>query len=558
LSDETLKIDNLTITIRTAEYKPIHPAIGVVDGIAYVGVWYPCDISDHNGNTKTRDLLFLVTSKRNRLLANDHVLRQHGWRLEYKPLKFSNRWPLAHLQTFLDGKTVEPIDVFYRVAEVYKRFIEFSDPREYAYHALWDIGTYFHHLFASFPYLYVGGTKRTGKTKTLTLHSAIAHNAFFSNNMSISSIYRLIQNTHGTLLIDETEKLSAHQMSERTLEFRSIILSGYKKGGHVYRTEKSGKDMFETRAFEVYSPKGLASIEGLEDVLEDRCRTTIQKRSRNQQIMNCEPDVNSDDWPVIRSDLYVLFLCYWEEVKAIYGELSVDSERVNVFLHTFLEGTCGDKLENLVGREFELWKPILALAIFFDRHSRKVRQNKYTGTLCSLSSLMLRLALESAEQRNIENMTETSESILVQVMLTIVQKSGFYRVKILKDEMAKEFDEPQQWLTTRWVGNALKRLGFKEKRRVGSGYEYKLDVDGVKDLAARMGVKNQEFGLQEKLDKARQWIRDNRDKDGLIETNSLAVYLKELGIGDPSRIIEVLKHDNCLFPVSTPGKLGAG
>jgi hypothetical protein len=44
-------------------------------------------------------------------------------------------------------------------------------------------------------------------------------------------------------------------MSKRTLEFRSILLSGYKKRARAY------------------SPKTLANIRGLEGVIEDQCKT---------------------------------------------------------------------------------------------------------------------------------------------------------------------------------------------------------------------------------------------------------------------------------------------
>lgn len=553
--NDQVKINDLTITLRNTEYKMIHPAIGVVDYLAYVGVWYPCEITDEKGHAKTRDLLFLVTSDRKRILANDTILGEKNWRLEYKPLKFFNRWTMSFVQRFLEGEAVEPIDVLDHVIEAYRSYIEFQDSNEHLYHALWDIGTYFHHLFASFPYLYVGGSKRTGKTKTLTIHSLLAHNALFSNNMSISSIYRLIQNSRATLLIDETEKLSGRQMSERTLEFRSIILSGYKKGSQVFRTEKTRKGELQTQAFEVYSPKCIANIEGLEDVLEDRCKTTIQRRSCNNAIMNREPDFNSDEWPNLRNQLYLLFLTHWKEVKAIYDELSEPSEQVNVLLSTL--GGNIEGIEDLVGREFELWKPILALAVFFDRHSSpNVHTLTFTSSLNSLCSSILKLAVDSTEQRKVENMTETGESILVQVLSSEVQNDNYYKVKALRDKMAEAFDETQLWLTTKWVGSCLKRLGFKEKRRVGTGYEYKLTKDVVQDLAVRMGINKREQCLRDRLDKIRQWIAANKEQNNIIDITELTEYLKASGEPEPTRIIEILKNDGCIFPLPIPGKLG--
>jgi hypothetical protein len=46
------------------------------------------------------------------------------------------------------------------------------------------------------------------------------------------------------------------------------LLSGYKKGGKVYRTEKTKGERLVPEAFDPYSPKMIANISGLEDVLE--------------------------------------------------------------------------------------------------------------------------------------------------------------------------------------------------------------------------------------------------------------------------------------------------
>jgi hypothetical protein len=113
-------------------------------------------------------------------------------------------------------------------------------------------------------------------------------------------------------------------------------------------------------------------------------------------------------------------------------------------------------------------------------------------------------------------------------------------------------------LTTKWVGSCLKRLGFKEKHRVGTGYEYKLSKDVVQDLAVRMGIEKRGPCLKEELEKIRKWIVENKDASGLIDINALIVHIKELGESNPDRIIEALKHDDCLFPVPNLGKLGVG
>lgn len=551
------KVGDLTVKPQlNLEWHNIHPAIGVVDNTAYMGVWVPSEIVGKAGLSSVKRLLYLVTSDREMVLANEDVFRQRKWMLEYKPIEFQNRWSLSHVKAYLEGATANPCETLERLIEAYRLYVELPSEAEYVYHALWDVGTYFYHFFNAYPYIYVGGVKRSGKTKLLTVHYCLAFNAFFSNNMSTSSIYRLIQNAHGTLLIDETEKLS---QPDRALEFRSILLAGYKKGQKVYRCEKTRRETIQPEAYDVYGPKGLANIQGLEDVLEDRCKVTILKRSRDKKIINKEINIEDESWGELRNRLYILYLDHWREIKQIYdslGELSEHSELMT-FLETQAVSSLKDKNLGLISsRMLEIWKPIFALACFFD--FKGFTLPTFTNSPSSLRSLMVQLCVENAKARMTEDMTETGETLLTQVLLKLVGEDGFYKVKTIKENMASLFDEEQKWLTTKWVANALRRLGFTEKRRVGTGYEYKLRRQEVQDLAVRMGVSEKEGedeSLKEILQKAIDWVGKNKEAEGVINLFSLTGFLS--GLTDkPSSIVEVLKREGWLFDVGIAGKLG--
>jgi hypothetical protein len=479
--DETVELDNLSIMpFLDDPMSQIHPAIGVVDDVAYVGVWIPCLIKDGKGNVSNKDLLWLITSNREKILANNQELQKRHWRLAYQPIHFENRWALSDVQLFLKGKDVNVLDVYHRVLGLYKEFIEFPDAKLYDYHALWSIGTYLHHLFNTYPYLYVGGIKRSGKSKTLRLHFCIDFNALFSNNMSVSSIYRVIQNSRATLLIDETEKLIN---PNRALEFRSILLSGFQKGAQVFRVEKGPKDRLEPEAFEVYSPKALANISGLEDVLEDRCIMTFQKRSINKAIVNHEIDIRDERFSELRAELTELYLLHWKEINDVYCEISQCSELSELCVVLKTEPQV-EGYQHLSSRELELWKPILSLALFFDRYGLV-----FTSTLPTLSSLILNLACSQAQQRYVENMTEVGEEILVAVLPQLVTSDfAWVKVKDVREKMNAQFEEPQEWITPKWIGSALKRLGFQNKRRLGPGVEYNISKATLEDLRQRMEI----------------------------------------------------------------------
>lgn len=481
MTDDTITIDDLTIIPLKQDYKLVHPALGIVNDMGFIGIWIPCKVTDEK-KTTIKDLLFLITSDRQKILANDTILNANGWRLEYKPSKSQatkNRWTLDSVEAYLGGADVDPATVFYNVVKAWQTYMEFTEERDYIYHALWDIGTYFHFLFSAYPYAYHGGTTSTGKSKALMISSALAFNAILSNNMSTSSIFRLIQNARSTLLLDETERLSTTKMDTRVQEFRSILLSGYKRGGQcVYRVEKDkDTEAQNTVPFSVYGPKRLANIQGLEDIVANRCKVTIHRRSLNDAITKVDPDPENIEWATLRGQLCILFLQHWKEVKVTYDALDPN------------------ELEGLDGREFELWRPIIALAKFFDVYHADQQKNTFHSSslhsLSTLSSLMVELAQDTVAQSKVENLTETGESILLQVLLDMIHGDDYVSVKAIRDKVVAQFDEQASWITTRWVGNTLKRLGFKDKRRVGTGYQYKLNIESVKDTAARMGVKKQ-------------------------------------------------------------------
>jgi len=164
---------------------------------------------------------------------------------------------------------------------------------------------------------------------------------------------------------------------------------------------------------------------------------------------------------------------------------------------------------------------------------------------------MLELAIENAKQRHTENITETGEAILVQILLRMVKGDNYYKVKNIKERMLGEFDDEQKWLTSRWVGSALRRLGFKEKRRVGTGYEYLLHVDDVKDLADRMqitlplaeepkGSLIDQAWSKPSLAKLEQQLSTSWSKGTIDNFTKLAQHKGELSKAEAERFVEDL------------------
>ena len=441
---------------------------------AYIGVYIPARLPDG----KEIEELFLITDDKK--YYSEQILKEKGIKLKSKLDKIESRWSLQSIHKWLTEESkVEFKEVFENIRKQYKFYIDFPKDEYYDYFSLWTIGTYFHPLFNTYPYTFLNALKESGKTKTLHLTWCLAFNAIFSGNMSTSTIFRLIQNNRCTLLIDETEKLSN---PERAQEFRNILLNGYKSGGKVYRTEKE-RDKFIVKEFEPFSPKILANIRGMEDVLESRCNTFILKKTKNFQIGNREINENNGIWQELRDNLYHLTLSKWKEVKKTYNAVSELSA-----------------VSAITNRQWELWKPILTLA-------KLVSEEVYNK--------MFKLALKLSEEKTTENLTQSGEFLLVEAMLNVVDKDNYYSIKELKEKTVEYFDDEPKWLNSKWTGRALKRLGFTEKRRLGTGIEVRLNKDEVRDLAERLGIRKpvEEIKIGE-ISKIKKDIRKSIGQNG--------------------------------------------
>jgi len=261
-------------------------------------------------------------------------------------------------------------------------------------------------------------------------------------------------------------------------------LAGYKRGEKVYRVEKNRREQLVPEPFEVYVPKRLANISGIEDVLEDRCVVTFLKRCTNRAIADREIDQSDVIWSKLRSKIYRLYLSHWQGVKGFYDRLNELSnvDELVAFLSANMPNPEITDFQYLTARELELWKPIIALAMFFDSKSSS----------SSLASRVIELAIQHAKQKHVENVTETSEMVLAETLLEMTKQpewqDDFKAIKDIRDNMAAKFEDEQNWLSHEWVGRALRRFGFLDKRRLGTRREIRLTRKAVEELASRLGI----------------------------------------------------------------------
>jgi len=348
------------------------------------------------------------------------------------------------------------LKMFKEIRSIYARNIEFVEYGAYDFFPCWIIGTYIFEDFDSFPYVYLHAPKRSGKSKTLLLTSKLAKDSINSVNVSQASVYRVLEERRPTLLIDEADYLS----SEEKAELYKILNAGYKKGASVLRCDTVGKKI-EIKEWNVYCPKMLASVDELKEQFIDRCITFPLLRSRNKEIANSVVKENIDDkgikWEVWRSGIE-------EYANKIKGLILKNLEEIDA----------DKRMEEIIGRDRELWLPILSIG-------KTLEPEVYAS--------LINLALEKVA-RTKEQEKETIEHAIINELFAMINENlispnTWVFVKEISEriKLKPEWD----WSNIRSIGKVMKRLNFL-LRHTNQGSMYFIDKAKLEDIARRYGV----------------------------------------------------------------------
>jgi len=343
------------------------------------------------------------------------------------------------------------LELFKELKSLYARYIEFVEYGAYDFFPCWIIGSYIFDEFESYPYVYLLAPKRSGKSKTLLLTSKLAKDSIFAVNISQASVYRVIEDRKPTLFIDEADYLS----SEEKAEMYKILNAGYKRGSKVLRCDPSGKKIL-IKEWDVYSPKMLASVKELKEQFVDRCILFTLLRSRNKEIANRIIKEKIDDNNV-----------KWETYRSGLGQYALKVK--DLILKNFEEIDSDERMEEIIGRDRELWLPILAIG-------KTLNPEIYAN--------LINLALEKVAKVR-EQEKETIEHAIINELFDLVNEDSWIYAK----DIHVRLKEKPEWdfINIRTVGKVMKRLNF-QLRHTNKGSMYFVKTEDLKELARRYGV----------------------------------------------------------------------
>jgi hypothetical protein len=210
--------------------------------------------------------------------------------------------------------------------------------------------------------------------------------------------------------------------------------------------------------FRVYAPKMLASIRGVEDVLESRCIHVAMLRTRGEKGER-GISVEGEDWAGIRHRLYCTALQHFPGVRAAYRR-----------------GAGADGLRN---RHAELWRPLLAIASYLDDQGAS-----------GLLSLAREYALQDAKHRSGTSLDDIRIAVLMALhKLVVLEGKSEVMPGEVQDAMADFLEEQRHAdVTAQFVGYRLKEFGLKKRAGRSRGSVYPVERDTVLDVMFRYDV----------------------------------------------------------------------
>lgn len=212
-------------------------------------------------------------------------------------------------------------DLWARVKKEIEYYYQFFDPRYYLIITAYVIGTYFHDFFSAFPYLWLNGFKKSGKTQLGNLIANLSYCGVASANMSLASLFRMVQKHSPTLFLDEMEQFNNPKEKQ---EYRSLLNSGYKRmGSDVFRINNENNMQLERH--KSYCPKILASINDLQNVLRSRTIPIPCRKNIDPRYNSADREPSFDKFVSLRDDLYIARLLFAFAIITDYQELKSTS-----------------------------------------------------------------------------------------------------------------------------------------------------------------------------------------------------------------------------------------
>jgi hypothetical protein len=284
---------------------------------------------------------------------------------------------------------------------------------------------------------------------------------------------RDLANYGATLLFDDAEGLGNPKCDP---DKRALLLAGNRRGATIPLKEAGPNGTWHTRWVNAFCPRGFTAISLPDAVLASRSIVMPLARTEDGKRGNVDP-ANVEGWPcdrrVLLDDLWALGLSLLSEAEEIWRELDDETE--------------------VVGREFEPWRALIAIARMLERHGvegleRRIRlvmrayQAEKSDLLTSDRTILVIRALLALVEDDTSDTRDADDTSGAEVTL-----SSSKIAEVVK-RIADDDEQDGEWASPSRVGRILRRLRIKKAERTAKQRGWVISLASVRALARAYGV----------------------------------------------------------------------
>lgn len=217
------------------------------------------------------------------------------------------------------------------------RYVVFARSEQAAAVALWVGHTWLYDQGDTTAYLLIQSPeKRSGKSRLLECLRLICRDAVPMAGASLAALFRIIDERHPTLLLDEADTIFNKRGSDASEDIRGLLNTGYRRGVPFLRVVGE-RAKLHVESFDTFAPKAIASLGRLPDTVQDRAVViALQRRARHETVERFRFRVAELEAATVRE--------WWETLADLVLPDEVDVP---------------DALDD---RAADSWEPLLALA----------------------------------------------------------------------------------------------------------------------------------------------------------------------------------------------------
>lgn len=333
--------------------------------------------------------------------------------------------------------------------------------------------------FNVLPYLRVIGDYGSGKSRYLLTVGSISYKAFFCGGATTAAaIFRVIERFKGTLVVDEAD----FDRTDISSKITKILNCGYQKGFPIVICEMNKEKNFEPKAYDVFSPKILATRKDFKDkALESRCLVErIDGKNRQDIPLELTSEFNKES-QLLRNKLLM------------FRFRNLGKKRIDIKL----------KDNSIEPRLNQIILPIYSVINAKDtKNEIKELVRKYNKSI-------------------IENRGMQIEADIIEIIYKLYKiKSGSLSIKEITDKINQNEEYKKQ--SHRYIGQIVKELSL-EKNRANKGVyivRNHKNEQRLKELMTKFGLNSIELESENGDGKDKSDSDDDYDYDCDKRTNA--------------------------------------